>query len=174
MNQHSDQPDHIGARRRRRPFIVFAVGLAWCAAAIVCSALLVPPDGAGGFYLIDHGRIEHYNSRLAAVTPFLVITGLLCATAALSLGAPSLLARTRPTGAPAAPVGVTLAAGFALLLGGLIPLSVTAMAANPDSVWTAWLALAAAALFMLAIFSLVARVTWRAHRAARNRKTEPR
>jgi hypothetical protein len=86
MNQHADDPLPTGATRRRLPWIVLAAGLVWCATAITCSALLVPPDGAGGFYLIDHGRTEHYGTRLAAVTPFIVIAGLLCAAGAGIVG----------------------------------------------------------------------------------------
>jgi hypothetical protein len=69
-----------------------------------------------------------------------------------------------PGATRATPTGVALAAGLPLLLGGVIPLSVTLMASNPHSTWTPWLVLTPAALFVIAIFSFAARAIRQAHR----------
>jgi ABC-type Na+ efflux pump permease subunit len=156
-----------GPARRRSPWTVLAVGTCWCAVAIICSAALVPPDDEGGFYLIDHGRIEHYPSRLASVTPFIVIAAIACLLAAMLLFIPRVAAGVRTAG-PA------LTAGFLLLVGGLIPLSVTLMAARPQSSWTPWLVLAPAALFVVTVVGLAARAVVRGARAGRQGKPEPR
>lgn len=152
---HDDHPGRTGSAHRRRRWAGLAAGLAWCAGTTVGSALLVPSDPAGGYYLIDHGRAEHFDTRWGAVGSVAVITALLVVLAGGLLAVRALPAGNGPK------TGLLLAASLLLLLGGLIQVSVPLVAAQPGSGWTAWVVLAGAAVFVIAVFAVVARAACR-------------
>jgi hypothetical protein len=155
-----------------RPRSVLAIGGAWCTVAIACSAWLVPSDGASGFYLVDHGRIEHFDTRLAAVTPFVAIAVFLFSLAAVILLLGTGVARAAARGGvplASVPAAAKMGSVLPMLLAGLIPLSVIA-AARGDA-WPTWLVLVVVVLAVLALLGGVVRTVRRAHGAMREGRT---
>lgn len=157
---HDDHPGRTGPIRRRHRRVGPAAGLAWCAGTTIGSALLVPADPSGGYYLIDHGRTQHFDTSWDAVGSVAVITALMVAVAGVMLGAHALLTRQHPSVGPS--TGLSLAAGSLLLLAGLIQLTVPLTAAHPGSSWAGWLVLGSAALFVTTVFAFAVRATWQA------------
>jgi hypothetical protein len=141
---------------KSRSAIVLAVGVGWFVVATVACAWLVPAD-ADGFYLIDHGRAEHYASRVAAVGDLALVGVLLVGVAVV------ILVRSRR-----APDRAVLGAAPLLLVAGLLPLVVTLASRHPGGAWSSWLVLSTVAVGVLApVLGPTAHSAWRAHRSPR-------